>query len=89
MTMNDEAARPIALCDKLVASDPTLTELRLDLTSIDDAEMKLIVNATTKNEVIKKLCYCALRVRTQVEHPCRVVTGFRSFSACRDPTSYI
>jgi Ran GTPase-activating protein (RanGAP) involved in mRNA processing and transport len=42
-----------ALCDRLVANDAALTELRIDLDVVDDAELKLILDAAKKNKTVK------------------------------------
>jgi hypothetical protein len=44
-----------ALCDRLVANDAALTELRIDLVYLDDAELKLILDAAKKNKTVKKV----------------------------------
>jgi Ran GTPase-activating protein (RanGAP) involved in mRNA processing and transport len=44
-----------ALCDRLVANDPSLTELLIDLENVDDAELKLILDAAKKNKTVKKV----------------------------------
>jgi Leucine-rich repeat (LRR) protein len=44
-----------AVCDKLVANDAALTELRIDLENVDDAELKLILDAAKKNKTVKKV----------------------------------
>jgi hypothetical protein len=43
------------LCDKLVANDPALTQLWIDLDSSDDAELKRILDAAKKNKTVKKV----------------------------------
>ena len=44
-----------ALCDRLVANDDALTELEIDLDVVDDAELKLILEAAKKNKTLKKV----------------------------------
>jgi hypothetical protein len=44
-----------ALCDRLVANDAALAELRIDLNDTDDAELKLILNAVKKSKTVKKV----------------------------------
>jgi hypothetical protein len=44
-----------ALCDRLVANDASLTELRIDLENVDDADVKLILDAAKKNKTVKKV----------------------------------
>jgi hypothetical protein len=40
-------------CDKPVANDAALTELRIDLKNVDDAELKLILDSAKKNKTVK------------------------------------
>jgi Ran GTPase-activating protein (RanGAP) involved in mRNA processing and transport len=44
-----------ALCDRLVANDAALTELRINLDYVDDAELKLVLDAAKKNKTLKKV----------------------------------
>jgi hypothetical protein len=44
-----------ALCDRLVANDAALTKLRIDINKVDDAELKLILDAAKKNKTVKKV----------------------------------
>jgi hypothetical protein len=44
-----------ALCDRLLANDAALTYLCIDLKKVDDAELKLILDAAKKNKTLKKL----------------------------------
>jgi ribosomal 50S subunit-associated protein YjgA (DUF615 family) len=43
-----------ALCDRLVTNDAALTELVIDLVNVDDAELKLVLDAAKKNKTVKK-----------------------------------
>jgi hypothetical protein len=43
------------LCDRLVANDAALTELRINLNDVDDAKLKLILDAAKKNKTVKKV----------------------------------
>jgi hypothetical protein len=44
-----------ALCDRLVANDAGITELYIHLKNVDDAELKLILDAVKKNKTLKKV----------------------------------
>ena len=44
-----------ALCDRLVADDAALTELRIILDNVDDAEVKLILETARRNETVKRV----------------------------------
>jgi Leucine-rich repeat (LRR) protein len=44
-----------ALCDRLVTNDAALTELEILLKDVDDAELKLILDAAKKNKTLKKV----------------------------------
>jgi hypothetical protein len=44
-----------ALCDRLVANDAALTELQILLKDVDDAELKLILDAAKKNKTVKEV----------------------------------
>jgi hypothetical protein len=46
-----------ALCSKLIANDPTLTELDIDLEETDYDQLTIILNAIKKNETVKKLIF--------------------------------
>jgi hypothetical protein len=43
------------LCDRLVANDAALTSLEINLEYVDDAEVKLILDAAKKNKTVKKV----------------------------------
>jgi hypothetical protein len=43
------------LCDGLVANDAALTELEMRLKRVDDADLKLILDAAKKNKTVKKV----------------------------------
>jgi hypothetical protein len=44
-----------ALCDRLVANDAALTELIIALLHVNDAEVKLILDAAKKNKTVQKV----------------------------------
>jgi hypothetical protein len=44
-----------ALCDRLVANDARFTYFNIDLKDVNDAELKLILDATKKNKTVKNL----------------------------------
>lgn len=46
-----------ALCSKLVANDPTLTELDIDLEETDYDQLTIILNTIKKNKTVKKLIF--------------------------------
>jgi hypothetical protein len=46
-----------ALCSKLTANDPTLTELDIDLQETDYDQLTIILNTIKKNETVKKLIF--------------------------------
>lgn len=51
----DDEPHVQALCDKLIANHPTLTEAKIDYDSTDDIELKVVLDATKENKIVKKL----------------------------------
>jgi hypothetical protein len=64
-----------ALCDRLVANDAALTELKIRLEDVDDAELKLILDAAKINKTVKKV-FVGSRGRSTLSVPAALSLAF-------------